>query len=263
MSIPLFFATLALSLLPEGWISVKNPPAALLRCGSFSHQVWGVAVRDGSVQIERDFEWYRGSGPTIPFELSGLHFLGRRHTLALPGGFVVGTDLGEEGGWLSWVGASGMPIQQLASENVHGLIQRGKEVLALQGLMHLSINQGTARWLGPTPRGRWKVTGAAKLDSAPQTFVATADAVYVLTFKSLSRIGADRKVNIVQQVQTGPLFPSSMVVDAQGVLWVGMRHFVLRLQPSGTSFTEEWLTPKGCDQARVVGDLGDDCVCVK
>jgi hypothetical protein len=37
-----------------------------------------------------------------------------------------------------------------------------------------------------------------------------------------------------------------MAVDAAGQLWIGMRHYVVRLTPSGSRYTLAWLAPGAC-----------------
>ena len=44
----------------------------------------------------------------------------------------------------------------------------------------------------------------------------------------------------------GGLYPTSVAVLRSGAIYVGMRHFVTRLTPKGSSYAEDWLVPSNC-----------------
>jgi hypothetical protein len=44
----------------------------------------------------------------------------------------------------------------------------------------------------------------------------------------------------------GGLYPTSIAVLRSGAIYVGMRHFVTRLTPKGSSYEEDWLVPSDC-----------------
>lgn len=82
--------------------------------------------------------------------------------------------------------------------------------------------------------------------------------MYVVTDTSLTRVGPDHQVKVLEPLPAWMLSPNSMVVDSGGAIWVGMRHFVLRLVPEGKRFTREWFVPRNCLKAT---QAGGDCVC--
>jgi hypothetical protein len=99
-----------------------------------------------------------------------------------------------------------------------------------------------------------------KLDAGPEMFTATRDTVYVVTPRSLTRIGRDREVAVLQKLPNLMLHLNSMTASADGALWMGMRHFVLRLAPNPTGFSHEWFVPKDCPRVEI---RKYECECLK
>jgi len=246
------------SAIPAGWVTI-SPTEERLRCANYARDEWQIAIEQGTVKVTQAARREPDSGPVPPFALPKHPSLkGRRHTLAFGGGFLVGFDAGEWGGALYWFLGDGSGQQQLAGENVRGLVALGPEAaMSIEGLAHLGMSEGAVRWI-ERRQGTFEAAAVTKLPDAPSTFVATGDGVYVLTTSSLVRIGRDRRVATVQPVRTSGLYPDSMAIDATGALWIGMRQFVLRLSPAGGRYTETWLAREDCRHAEQVNL---DCVC--
>jgi hypothetical protein len=248
---------------PEDWLQVPEPSKELVRCANHHvDRAWRVSTRASGVHIEPEPTPEHDTGGPLPFALpKELPARGLRHVLAVPDGFLVGFDAGEWGGALFWLSSTGQKWRKLSGENVNGLVALGsREVLVLQGLNHLDLEEGMARWFQQGADARWTLSAKKKLDAGPQTFTATRDAVYVVTARSLTRIGRDRKVTVLQKLPTALLYPSSMMADADGALWMGMRYFVLRLTPGPTGFSREWFVPKDCPRVEF---RNHECECVK
>lgn len=233
--------------LPDGWSIMPAPSERELACANRSDDEWRIAIDDTGVHITKAAQREPNDGPQLPFTLpKDTPSRGRRHVLAVGDGFLVGTDSGEWGGALQWFSKDGTHHAQIADANVRGLVALGAdEVLVLEGLNHLSLREGTARWV-VHDHGAWRSAHTAQLDAGPSTLVAAADAVYTVTPTSLTRIKRDRTVEIVQPIDTTYLYPDSMAVDATGQLWIGMRHYVVRLTPAGARYTIAWLARGPC-----------------
>lgn len=245
--------------LPAGWARI-DPTPEQLRCANWSKREWRVAIERGAIAITPATEREPNTGPALPFALPNQpEFRGRRHVLPVSGGFLVGLDAGEWGGSLHWFSANGQQHTKLAGENVRGLVAFGDAVVSIEGLSHLSMSEGNARWLSLTG-GAWHETALVPLDAGPETFAATKDAIYVLTLHSLVRLDHQRTATVIQPVEIGGLYPDSMTIDDAGRLWVGMRLFVLRLSPGATTFETTWLVPEGCRKMHM-DDKNLDCIC--
>jgi hypothetical protein len=244
---------------PAGWVELQ-PSEERRRCANYSRDEWRIAIDGAAVRIEKAAVREPDSGPPLPFALPRLaEVRGRRHVLAAGDGFLVGFDAGEWGGSLYWFDKDGGRQRKLAGENVRGLVALGPDAaLALEGLAHMSLDEGRVRWL-ERRGGAFQAAGETPLPASPQTHVAIpGGAVYVLTTKSLVRVTPDRRVTVVQPVSTYGLYPDSMAIDPGGALWIGMRQLVLRLAPARDRFTETWLVRQDCRRAEQV-DL--DCFC--
>lgn len=230
-----------------------------MRCANYSDAEWRVAVDGNTVRATPSTEHEPDTGPALPFALpKGEPFRGRRHTLAVSDGFLVGLDAGEWGGALYWFSADGKQKKELARENVRGFVALSPDaVVALEGLAHLSLSEGRARWLGRDAQG-WHETHVDALDGSVQTFTQSGKSIYVATTVSLTRVDGPKQVRVMKSLNDAILYPDTMAVDPQGRIFLGMRQLVLRLVPNGTGFDEEWLAPPNCREATRV-DL--ECVC--
>jgi hypothetical protein len=61
-------------------------------------------------------------------------------------------------------------------------------------------------------------------------------------------------IETIRSAEYGRLHPNSVAVLRSGVIYVGMRYFVTRLTPKGSSYEEDWLLPSDCPGYRFVCD---------
>jgi hypothetical protein len=245
------------TVVPTGWVPIE-PDDERLHCANYARDMWQVAIDHGTLTFVEEKEHEADSGPALPFTPKQQTTpRGRQHVLAVSDGFLVGFDAGEWGGALYWFSKDGSTATKLADENVHGLVALGPDLVAsVEGLSHLGISEGNVRWIEHV--GSWRAGALTALDAGPRTFVGTRDAIYVVTTQSLMRVGKDRKAVAVQPVRTAPLYPDSMVIDAAGELWMGMRQFVVRMKPVGNRFEQTWLVRESCVRATA---HDHECVC--
>jgi len=231
MTLPSVSSAAAAPDLPPPWKEIPPPTQDQLMCAN-RDDTWTVSADASGVHVEKQKVMEPDTGPALPFTpAKDVLANGRRHTLAVSDGFLVGIDGGEWGGSLDWFSKDGTKHASLGKPNVAGLAALGDdEVLVLSGLNHLGLEEGTAQWLAHDAKG-WREAASAKLDGGPMAFVDAGDAVYTVTPESLVRIGRDRKVTVVSAQPTGILYPDSMAVDAQHRLWIGMRGFVVKVEP--------------------------------
>ncbi len=246
-----------ISVVPAGWVAIV-PDDERLHCANYANDEWLVAIDGTTVKLTESKNHEPDTGPALPFTppQHGAE-RGRQHVLAVPDGFLVGFDAGEWGGSLWWFSPDGSQQTKLADENVHGLVPMGPDLVgSIEGLSHMGISEGNVRWIERA--GGWHAGKLTSLEAGPSTFVAAPDGIYVVTSKSLVRVGKDRKLVTLQPTRTATLYPDSMAIDAAGELWIGMRQFVVRMTPVGGRFKETWLVRDTCVRA-TVHNL--DCVC--
>jgi hypothetical protein len=242
-----------------GWVPIEVTDE-VRRCANYARDEWRVGLDShGEITVTDSKQHESDTGRPLPFEPKPGEVRGRRHTLEFATGYLVGFDAGEWGGSLTWYHRDGSRAQKLGDENVHGLVVLEPDLaISLEGLAHLSINEGAVRWIEKSG-ATVKAAKPTPLPDEPRTFAQTKTGeVYVLTGSSLVKITPDRRVEVVQPVNTGGLYADSMTIDASDSLWVGMRRFVLRLTPAGNKYTETWFVKQDC-QHMIKGDL--DCIC--
>ena len=231
---------------------------------------WTVALTgEGSLSIERGAE--QAADP-LPFSvqpertalaktsgLSEVDFRGERHVLPVADGFIVGFDAGEFGGRVFWFSKDGANRKLLSpfspsslddyhAENVHALVRAGRDVLAFEGSAHLTLDEGRVIRLHPTPAGAWQAVVAAELPGVPETVVEERAGTWlVITPTGIFRFHEDGRTEPVwTERELGALYPHSSVRLPGGTVFVGMRYFVLRLQPRGTAYGVDVLVPPSC-----------------
>jgi hypothetical protein len=245
------------AVIPEGWMAIELDDERR-HCANYAEDEWQVAIDHGTVKLAQANPPDADTGPPLPFTpAQPTQPRGRQHVVAVADGFLVGFDAGEWGGSLSWFSKDGARSTKLADDNVRGLVVMGPDLVAsIEGLSHMGISEGNVRWIEHA--GTWKAGALTALPLAPRAFVADATGLYVLTSENLLHVGKDRRVAVIQPIDTASLYPDSMAFDDDGVLWIGMRQLVLRLTPNGPAFTQTWLVRESCARA-TVKDLS--CIC--
>lgn len=228
--------------LPAGFTPASSPNDEQRSAANISNNEWRVGVEDQRLAIsKRDRKTPK---PTLPFTIfENLRKEGMSDVSAVmqtSDGLLVGFDGGEWGGGLYWFAPDGKKYAELGNSNVHGLVLvADDEVLSLEGLNHGGSREGAARWV-ERASGKWATATSKDLGAGPETFVSTKDFVLVVTPESVVRILRNRTTEVVLRLDVSLLYPNSMVPDAKGHFWIGMRGFVVELVPAGTTFTPQW-----------------------
>lgn len=234
---------------PSGWIPVGPLTNEQKQAANGSSTAWYVFIENRMLTI--DSHWHKEpTAPRLPFPLpKGMHAAQPMLPMwqvyfvtPTSDGFMVGLYGGEWGGGLYWIASDGKKHRELGNESVRGLVRVADDkMVSLEGVNHLGLGQGTARWV-ERKNGAWVTTATADIGAGPETFVVTPEAVLVITPKALVRVRSNHAVEVIQSLDLGGLYPNSMIADTKGRLWVGMRGYVLRLTPSGPTYTPEWFS---------------------
>jgi hypothetical protein len=224
-------------------------------------QEWMVALSGETLQIRLDRQ--RDHQDPLPPEVKSRNVMvdtkGYRQVIAVDDGWLVGLDFGEFGGALWWFSADGTRSKKISEENVVGFVNTPQGVLVLVGLSHLGFDTGKVLRVTDGEAGERKLEPVADLGSAPRAFVLESpDSLVILTSRGLVRLRTTGQIERLVQTHYQDLYPTSMTLSPSGVIYVGMRHFVTRLTPTGNSYDEEWFVPANCGKFRI-RDL--DCVC--
>ena len=122
-------------------------------------------------------------------------------------------------------------------ENVHGFVRLGQDVLVLEGLTHMGGDWGRAVRLRRGSDGDWHPSVFAELSACPHAVVPESASSWLLAMTSgIWRLDAQARARPVWQPVGGHLYyPNTIVRDGNGVVYMGMRAFVVTLTPRGTT----------------------------
>ncbi len=164
-------------------------------------------------------------------------------SVVLPGGKLVSHNMGEFGGNVTWQPAGGTSTPILSGNPVHFEV-RNDTVLVFDGLAHGSMNYGYLLVLTHR-RNSWRVDTLGSLGFAPAAVTRSSPSSYlVAAADALLLVTASGRVNVLRANQSwGGLYPTSIVRDRAGTIYVGARGAVFRVTGGGPSFSEDWLAP--------------------
>lgn len=238
-------ATTAVDPLTE-WIQLGRDAGQGLRaCANRKASgVWSVEATAGIARISpyRQPPSFESRHRRIP---GTAEFAGMRHGLQVERGLWLGVDRGEFGGGLWWFPAGGGPRRRVSQENVHGFETMGGTIWALTGLDHLGLHTGALIAPGFREDGSPRMSRIVPLPGTPKAYTLRDDGLWIVTSKAVLRFDGDR-VQRVHGVAYQSLYPNSIVVDAQGRIFIGMRHLVVRLTKSRRGYHEDWFVPPSC-----------------
>ena len=252
---------------PAGWTIYPTPEegSAALYCANLSKREWRVSESQADtpeINALSTSHWrHELFNQSLPHGIKRKKgMVGRQISLKIVSGWLLGFDGGEFGGGL-WFADSGGSTQQLFNENVHGFAATPQGVLVFVGLAHMTLDSGQVLIVHDAGDSVVKMETLAKLDGAPEAIAPFSEhSVLVVTTRGISQIGSDGTVNKLLQRSFGFLYPNSVVVTKDGVIYVGMRMFVVRLVPQSGQYLEQWMVRQGCNRFK---RSQSDCVCKK
>jgi hypothetical protein len=245
--------------LPAEWKSQKTPAESELVCANRSRRRWQLFLESNTLRV-RDID-NRPVVDDLPFIINEdkrqTSRAANRRVISVSDGWVVGFDGGEFSKGLWWFSPDGRNQQHIADVNVRGIVRIGDRILALVGLAHGSKDSGDVVEISKFA-DTWRSRHLISLPGAPEAFaVENTQGLLVLTTQGLVRI-VDRGVQQLTYNGYAPLFPSSIVKMPSGALYIGLRHFIVRLSPAEAGYAEDWFVPRNC--LRFVATEAD-CVC--
>jgi len=245
---------------PDGWIEAPSSKANpnLWECAGYGGSEI-VSIEDGSVHIGRPSEEEAQQVPLPQYLKLSKEMIGSRSVLRTADGWLVGFDAGEFGGGLWWFNNEGDENRKLLSENVHAIYQTADGVFVLVGLAHLSLDSGKIYKFTDTA-DEVRVTQLADLGGSPEASTVDADGRFVVaTPRSVVAIDYAGHVHKLYKSGESLTYPTSVIVDANENILVGMRFFVLRLVPgSNGDYRPQWLMAKECQSFKIVKNI---CIC--
>lgn len=246
--------------LPKGWAEAPSSKAnpGLWECAAYGGSVI-VSFEEGSVRIGKPPDKQAQQVPLPKTLKLSKEMIGRRSLIRTADGWLIGFDAGEFGGGLWWFNNEGDESKELLSENVHAIYRNSHGVFVLVGLAHLSLNSGKIYQFTETDE-ELKVKQVADLGGSPEASTVDSEGRFVVATPR-SVVAVDFAGKVLELYKSGEdlTYPTSVLVDANGDIFVGMRFFALRLVPTNnSSYRPQWLMAKKCQPFKIVRGI---CSC--
>ncbi len=239
--------------LPEGWIQAPSSKdnSALWECAGLAGS-WVVSESHGPLAVtELDVE-QEEEVAVPPYLKLSKEMKGRKSLLRTANGWLIGFDDGEFGGGLWWFNEDGSDSTKLLSDNVHAIYETRNGTFVLAGLAHMGHDAGEVDQFIETPEKvtlRW----VASLGGSPEASTVDPDGdIVVASPRGVVRVDYSGKVHLLYGSGEGLTYPTSVVADQNGDIFVGMRFFVLRLRPVDSLYRPQWLMRTNCRSFKTV-----------
>ena len=235
--------------IPAGWNATAEPSGTfeehskLMQANHSGHE-WRVSESSGKLEItddpNRDYQHKDVVFPPQFHRTKGM--IGRALTARASSDWLIGFNGGEFGGGLWWTSPDGKRTKLMTGENVQAFIQRGKDVLVLTGLAHMTYDQGTA-YLFRSTNEDGEIIRIADLDSAPSAaLLENNGSVLIAVSNGVVTLRPNGSVVRLYKQENMPiLYPNSIVGEESETIFVGMRFYVLRLHLGANGiFESSW-----------------------
>lgn len=217
-----FVAVLLLALLicsltyPADKFKITTPPAPY----SSEWYALNYSRREFYVNVEHQQLIVRDSGSWSQTEL------------ILPKGKLIGTDRGEWGGQLQFFSSNtaNKPIH-IASGNIKTIFVYRDSIYYIEGLAHMSLNDGTMCRVDTTG-GKFRSVKVLEFDDAPMTCTVFGDSIYLATYQNFYLIHGYDVVKCFDHQFWASLYPTSIAVSNPQNVYMGMRSGYIQMDLS-------------------------------
>jgi len=222
---------------------VVSPPAQESEnavCANWADTTWLVSLSPDSAELQLTPDSREPMSDSVP----------------AAGGWLIGHNDGEFGGDILWRPEHGSETT-IAKDNLVAFVPGAHGLLGLVGLAHMHINEGRLLAFHRGPDGAWKITTLMALGAEPRAYSYLGrDTLLVVTMGSVLLLKAPDYKKVLHQSRLLALaYPHSIVRDRAGVIYVGMRFAVTRLQPAGSDYRADWVVPVACPKRQKVDQL--------
>lgn len=246
------------------WVArAEQPPADELACTVYSSLFWSTSVKNGVAHATE--LPVRSHVDPLPFKVApSIDRDGDRWVTEVPDGWMVGFDAGEFGGGLWWFNRDGTssrrirpafrapahPDDPFRAENVVGLPVVGGERLVLMGLDHLVGRSGRIFRLARAA-AVWTLNSAAVLDSSPDVWFVDGDRLLFLTDSGLWSADPKGNATRLHPIELGEFAATALVRAPDNALYIGLRHYVLKIEETDGKWRQTWFTPAACKKVEL------------
>ena len=245
---------------PDGWAQVDAPSEDSITCANWSLRSWrlGHCSAQVPVIVPNDELAPRRDPLPFPFEcpFETPHLLARRVALPLGKAWLIGCDLGTHGGGLWLVDAESQEKTALWNRRVWDITRVGDRVFILS---QAGVDDLGQILYVPAPDVSQGARPVARTPGYPIGLFRGDHSLVVVTTAGLFGMKGD-EVSPLTRFDLSRLLPTSTVSTESGVIYVAMRHFLLRLRKRPDGWVQEWLAPVDCQAFRERKERPCDCL---
>lgn len=234
----------------SSWLPKKLPTSRkVLADYNLRRTLWSVFVERDTVFAEV-YQYSDLKGAVPPFEINtdSISILsafngGRKTTLKVDDGWLIGFNLGEWGGGLWWFNNKGSEHYEICYGNIQNFFVRDDKILVIEGLAHLSMSSGTIFEVYKKD-GKWESKDFVNLPGAPYSSIQNSNGdLIIVTAESLIKVETNGKIESL--IEEGfwhyYLHPTSSII-LRDTLYIGMTGGVFKVDLNNPS-KQQWLEP--------------------
>jgi len=241
---------------PTGWIhapSSKEKPD-LWECAG-SGGSWVVSKRGDAIAI-KELNVGKQKGVDLPPHVTlSKEMIGERSLQRTLNGWLIGFDAGEFGGGLWWFSTDGKDSTKLLPQNVHAIYKTPDGIFVLAGLAHLSLNSGEIDQFTETP-DKVSLKFVVSLGGSPEASTLGPEGqIVIATPHSVLLFDHSLKLHELYKSGEDLTYPTSVVIERNGEVFVAMRFFLLRLVPEEADYRPDWLMPAKCQAFKTTRNI--------
>lgn len=215
---------------------------------NWSECEWQVFMQQGQpcAVLHRDTPHSDPTAKSLPFKIKPSRgFLGQQYAIKVTDGWLVAFNAGEWGGSLWWFAPNGRKHYKVSDDQVCGFVSTHVGLLALEGLVHLTLHRGQIVKIAKSAQGLWRSTAFAPLGDAPEAVTGDSDStLIVVTSDALLRVRLTGQVEVlIKKVEWGVLYPNSIVRTSSDEYYAGARGAVARIGKASGHYHVDWLLP--------------------
>jgi hypothetical protein len=207
--------------------------------------IWSSAANYSKVewQIKRDGNVIHATVRSNPVAQSSARpnfvpkaeqFVGADAIQHVDDGWLIGFNQGEFGASLCWFSEDGRQKYRISDDQVVDFMRTPQGIIAIQGLAHLSISEGSLIAIARDPASkRWRSTLIQKLLEAPEAFVRLSNGTLIIILSdSLVSLSPDNKLTtLIRCADWGGLYGNSVALSPdESKIYIGMRQFVAEIE---------------------------------
>jgi hypothetical protein len=123
--------------------------------------------------------------------------------VAVPNGYLIGSNRGEWGGEISFVDTKGN-VEEVSGRNTEAIYHAGGSILAVTGLAHLTMNSGFILKVSKSADGRWMAANWRVLPGAPIFSRLLEDgSLFVSCYGGIVMVSPDGKMRYLTRREVG------------------------------------------------------------